>query len=254
MRSVVLPDYVSARFDGNWFSIANNNYVPDQWTEGYIYADPYSVYSQFTTDGTWYLEGFSAHTEDYSPADRYAFVWSDLYIDKNKLSPGESLTTIHLFGIDGYVPFTWACSISVVGKYYDDSSGEPTSFAHDLTYFSSGSTQSIAADDLLPQNTYTANSVVYVEEVLVALTRIENEEGWAVDMIRIDPYTSDAFGTPLPDLNVEIVTPDVISWITAGVSSFLACEIAPGITIGGIFMIVLAIPLVVAFLKLFAGG
>lgn len=44
------------------------------------------------------------------------------------------------------------------------------------------------------------------------------------------------------------------SWISTAVSGFLTPEILPGVSIGGILIVCIAIPLLLAFLKFFAGG
>lgn len=44
------------------------------------------------------------------------------------------------------------------------------------------------------------------------------------------------------------------SWISTAVSGFLTPEIIPGVSIGGILIVCIAIPLLLAFLKFFAGG
>lgn len=69
-------------------------------------------------------------------------------------------------------------------------------------------------------------------------------------------YIGVAYGVDTPPQIVqEVVTPDVLQWLVTSVNSFMSAEIfGPNITIGAIIGIAVAVPLVIWFLKLLAGG
>lgn len=59
---------------------------------------------------------------------------------------------------------------------------------------------------------------------------------------------------------VELINNDILGWIATSVDSLMSAYIIPpsstfgGLTLGGLFAIALAVPLVIAFLKMFRGG
>ena len=63
----------------------------------------------------------------------------------------------------------------------------------------------------------------------------------------IDIYSNKIYYNPLPEIRVS-------DFITTAVSGFLDFSIIPGLSFGSILAIMLAIPIVIAFLKYFVGG
>ena len=63
----------------------------------------------------------------------------------------------------------------------------------------------------------------------------------------IDIYSNKIYSTPITEIRVS-------DFIVTAVSGFLDFYIMPGLTFGSILAIMIAIPLVIAFLKYFAGG
>lgn len=62
-------------------------------------------------------------------------------------------------------------------------------------------------------------------------------------------YTTGFYSGNNADVNV-----DYVSWAVASIGQALSVEIFPGFTLGGMIAIIVAIPLAIIFLKLFAGG
>lgn len=61
------------------------------------------------------------------------------------------------------------------------------------------------------------------------------------------------FNTP-PTNVVEIVNPNVLEWLVISFNSFMTAPIFGDITVGGIIALALAVPMVIWFMKLVAGG
>lgn len=104
-------------------------------------------------------------------------------------------------------------------------------------------------------------NIVIVEYIMVNFVPSTAGATVALTSLPINPNTNIS---PIVNANsgevtiVEQVIPpseiDLFQWIIEPLDQFFSIEIAEGVTLGGIFLAILGVPLVVILLKVFAGG
>lgn len=186
----------------------------------------------------------------YTPTDTLFYVACDagLTIDYecNYLYPTISNTVVN--GID-YANCSW----DVYEYSWTDSADEEW-----------GTLSVPAPGDLsLPSNTHKNSTVVVCDSALsiyatqpittlqfaVPAFDAEATAGWYYQ----DLMSEWDFSVPISE-KVYVAFPDAIQWFADMAYDVLSIELFPGITIGGIVLAFVAIPIVVIFLRLFAGG
>lgn len=285
-----LPYNVAIRFGHNnstyrWLSVANtplqaNTATEDMNTSYNFYQGGY----QYSAYVECYNKGKSLYIEPWTDsgayAERVAFYYNGFYlIDAND----GTFTTISFTGKRASTSHTRlelrykACYNDYRGNlawetrtkliYVDSANITPTLDGYSYTFAIDKSdfirTRDVAIDvdgeTILEHRVYTA-----YDNIVVTALGISNGNGTdGVTSITCDGRTiaDVGIGTDIrSQVKIEEITPDLLEWLAVSIDTLFGAHIVPptdgfgGVTIGGLLLVVISIPLVVSFLKLFAGG
>lgn len=146
---------------------------------------------------------------------------------------------------EGSISFEWARSNDIRTR------NTTSEWQTEMFYvpYSSSDTAYLICDTELRIHAETA-----VSSIQFAVPYLDTDRGteWYYESVFDDNWT-ETINIHNPPIYIE-GAPDTTSWFNVLFGNILSIEIFPGVTFGGILFCFIAIPLVVVFLKLFAGG
>lgn len=227
-------------------------------SEVFIYGDNASYYFAVYANSTQYLYEYNYWAYDEMGIDLRSLD-CEIYFPDFHLNPSFNPANPSLYfpNAIGLRSASWYADIS-----YYDLSGDDTSIHYaDYTGFSDTSSTSIE----VPLREIYALFSSYDYVTVANLHCIVETGSGSLNGITYThaPEQIVALGAYLPpEIVAEYISPNLFDWIITPLDSFLNIQIVPpdpsgdfgGATMGGILALVIAIPMLIAFLKVFAGG
>lgn len=184
----------------------------------------------------------------------------DFHFDTSSSSPPAANAYIYLPEAGDYVSAYWTADVT----YYSRNDGQKYRVTFSQSVGDSGSPYQISIPINEIYQTYLPHyDYVNVSNLRCAISSTDGECDYLTVTSSVGQFVE--VGVLLPDAiitEVTEVTPNLFDWIITPLDGFLNIQIVPpdpsgdfgGATIGGILALVIAIPMLIAFLKVFAGG
>lgn len=286
---ITLPYNVAMRYGHNsathnWLSVANAPLLANTATEdtntyyrfyknGFEYSayvesgyGGKNLYIEPTTDSGTFVERVALSYNGFYLIDANPGVYTSITLTGKYFEP--SVTRLHLEYDACYYDYrgnlaweTFTTHISVDSEdIVETLDGYIYTFEVDKSDFARMRDVVITVDgeSQLEHRVYTAYDNIIMVCNGIAETGVNGITSISIDGRNI---TDVGIGTDIrSQTTIKEVTPDLLEWLAVSVDTLFGAHIVPpsdsfgGITIGGLLMVVISIPLVVSFLKIFAGG
>lgn len=270
--------------DSKWLSIANTPYLQNDVAEDKSYW-----YNYFTELGDFnvYVDTEGGMLESYTTQSVYVEM-NDLGISSNyydrvigNYMPFKKDSTNHnsepfaIFDVDHeystngvklelrYLAYYYGADGKLYSHRYTKTLNAIASTKYD-TYYSTkfgvilGDFVDVVGDGA--GNNGTTAPVVYYGDISITALNVNHTLSCEITGFKGRDIGITTNGLASSTANVELINNDILGWIATSIDSLMSAHIIPpsstfgGLTLGGLFAIALAVPLVIAFLKMFRGG